>query len=513
MDASATTAAWLSFLVTAVGLGSLMTQANAIRDQMDHFHAMRDRAHLGLWVSRQPNLPWYRFARSSPVGPLITAKLTEGVGGHNNIYVSRLPMVSTGQASWTTLLATYHDKVPIVSRPVPNYMSKEIGKAIIETNLEASKSSFSWHSLPIRSLVRHGSTACTVISRTTLITLLSICNARQVFRYSDASGHRAAYGSYCGNWHVEWPLGGPAVVHLSAHDSHSIAADVYPPFFQRRVDKCIQITAGVIVAPAPSSFKCAFPGRKLGGRWLLDYQPKGFPGAHGSRHLYNMMGGKVYEVDFLFTRRLAPKVLQPENSLELCLPSIEKDAVVIMYIPVKEGDILAQALDCLPWTPLSWSVHRGLRDILITYAKCTMDRHREILAEILRQAATQQPDRLEAQGWEPAFVINNMPDIAANTVLAGGGNSGDSIRILTDVALLLWNGTPAGLDETTFWRERRRMRLDKPQYEEEVKGTRMTKDPLSPQAIIALVKCVVLEWSVEFDYQMYHDIPQELYFG
>lgn len=513
MEASATTAAWLSFLVTAVGLGSLMTQANAIRDQMDHFHAMRDRAHLGLWVSRQPTLPWYRLARSSPVGPLITAKLTEGVCGPNDIYVSRLPMVLTGKASWTTLLAVFHDKVPIVSRPIPYYISKEVSGATIETNLIASKSSPSWHSLPIRPLVRHGSTACTVISRTTLIALLSVSNALQVFRYSDASGHRAAYGSYCGNWHVEWPLGGPAVVYLSAHESHTIAADVYPPFFQRRVDKCIQMTAGVIVAPAPSSFKCAFPGRKLGGRWILDYQPKGFPGAHGSRHLYNMMGGKVYEVDFLFTRQLAPNVSQPENSLELCLPSTEKDAVVIMYIPLKEGDILAQALDCLPWTPLGWSVHRGLRDILVAYAKSTMDRHRGILGEMLRQAATQQPDRLKAKGWEAAFVTNNMADVAANTVLAGGGNSGDSIRILTDVALLLWNGTPAGLDETTFWRERRRMRLDRTQYEEEAIGTQMMKDPLSPQAIIALVKCVVLEWSVEFDYRMYRDLPQELYFG
>lgn len=68
MDPSNTAAAWLSFTVTAIGLGSLMTQASAIREQMDPFYNTRGVEHLGTWVSRQISSPWYRIARPSPVG-------------------------------------------------------------------------------------------------------------------------------------------------------------------------------------------------------------------------------------------------------------------------------------------------------------------------------------------------------------------------------------------------------------------------------------------------------------
>jgi hypothetical protein len=42
--------------------------------------------------------------------------------------------------------------------------------------------------------------------------------------------------------------------------------------------------------------------------------------------------------------------------------------------------------------------------------------------------------------------------MAARAVSAGRGNSGDVVRIVTDIALLLWNETTPELDETTFWR-------------------------------------------------------------
>ena len=57
MDAAATTAGWLSFLVTAVGLGSLITQASAIQDRLDPYHTSRTEEHLGAWRKRQPKRP------------------------------------------------------------------------------------------------------------------------------------------------------------------------------------------------------------------------------------------------------------------------------------------------------------------------------------------------------------------------------------------------------------------------------------------------------------------------
>lgn len=91
-------------------------------------------------------------------------------------------------------------------------------------------------------------------------------NSQAQFRYNDKSGLRATFGCYSGLWYVEWPVGAPAKVHFSTLDPHVLTTDIYLSFFQRRVDKCMQMTAGVLVAPAPSSFKCAFPGRRLVGR-------------------------------------------------------------------------------------------------------------------------------------------------------------------------------------------------------------------------------------------------------
>ena len=86
----------------------------------------------------------------------------------------------------------------------------------------------------------------------------------------------------------------------------------------------------------------------------------------------------------------------------------------------------------------------------------------------------------------------------SESVQAGSGNSGDSVRVVTDAALLLSAENPEQLDETDFWRKGRH---------EKSQGS-----DLSPNAIVALKKCFVLEWSVESDYQMYHDLPPELLF-
>ena len=91
-----------------------------------------------------------------------------------------------------------------------------------------------------------------------------------------------------------------------------------------------------------------------------------------------------------------------------------------------------------------------------------------------------------------------MGEIAANSVLAGSGNSGDSVRVVTDAALLLSAEDLWTLDETNFWRKERH--------------DLAKESSLTTNAIVALTKCFVLEWSVEFDYQMYHDLPSELLF-
>jgi len=296
-----------------------------------------------------------------------------------------------------------------------------------------------------------------------------------------------------------WPIGRKAVVRLEAHDSHTIARDVYPPSFESKVDKCMQMTAGVVIGSRNSTFKVAFPGRKPLGQWILELREKGFSGAHGSRHLYNMNGGKVFEVDLLVMRELKAGEKVPEGSVNLQVPSLEEGVRNTLIVPKREQLILEEALDLLPWTSLSWSIHRGLRDVLMAYSKNTMDEHRKVLAQQLRQSVAIHGKESESRGWEPVFVSEYMAEMAATSVMSGGGNSGDLVRVVTGIAELIWDGSKDGLDETLFWRKERKELAD---------GNAV----LSSQAVIALVKCFVLEWSNEFDYQMYHELPQELVF-
>ncbi|KAL8683950.1 MAG: hypothetical protein Q9186_000161 [Xanthomendoza sp. 1 TL-2023] len=449
--------------------------------------------------------PWYRIAKPPPVGPMIIAKLSDGFCGLNVIHVSRLPFEKTGKANWTALLAILHKRQLLAARTPPvkpaiANTKEDVYVIEVEGTSNVPIESPSWASLQTRPLVRHGATACTVISRATLITMLSMCNARCTFRHSGAAGHRAAYASYSGQWYIEWPLGAPAVVHFAAHDSHALSSDVYPASFERRVDKCVQMTAGVIEAPEPGKLQCAFPGRKPPGMWLLEYQPKGFPGAHGSRHLYNMMGGKVFDVDFLLAREYTNERDLPPHELRLTLPSKEKGRNTTFYVPEKEQQMLAQLMDCLPWSPLSWSIHRGLRDLLLAFSRATMDKCRRRLAQKLRETVLQNPQKLEARGWGPEFIRESIPDIVFSSVMARAGESGDAVRVVTDTALLLWDGLATGLDETKFWREQ----LELPSKVDQ---------QLTPEMVIALTKCFVLEWYTDFDYQIYHDLPTELLFG
>lgn len=512
METSSTVANWLSLAATVIGLGSLVTQFRTIIEHTDPFHALRDARHLGRWWFRQPRLAWYHVFKPPPVGPIISANLAHGICGKKTVDVSRLPLSQpAGQAAWSVLLAVIRPTPSAIVDPRANSSTttlcdENIAKAehIVTINNEPSGDvpREEWNDLVLCPLIKHKSTTSTMISRTTLMTLFTVTNARQVFRYSGASGHRAAYACYSGQWLVEWPIGDAARVRFAAHDSHTLSKDVYPPAFERRVDQCLQMLAGVIDAPAPSSFKCAFPGRKSAGKWILKHAVRGFGGAHGGRHLYNMIGGNVNEVDFLSMTVLGEDPTGPEHMVILSLPSTDGgDHDVTLYIPKRESDVLNKALDYLPWSCISWSIHRGLRDILVAFAKERMDQHRHQLAETLRSAVAQWPERLDARGWHPQFVRESMADMAASAVMAGRGNSGDAVRVVMDIAVTLWDGTISGLDETVFWRHTTAHSMSS------------ASSLLDPMAVAALVKCFVLEWSNELDYQMYHDLPLELCLG
>lgn len=115
---------------------------------------------------------------------------------------------------------------------------------------------------------------------------------------------------------------------------------------------------------------------------MLQERPKGFGGAHGSRHLFNMQGGKVFEVDLLVL--LPYKAEDQDHPVKLEVPCLgEESDQALIYVPKDVAKLLARSLDCSPWSSLSWSLHRGLRDILLAYGKTTMNQYRVQVASFV----------------------------------------------------------------------------------------------------------------------------------
>ncbi|CAG8950070.1 hypothetical protein HYFRA_00008303 [Hymenoscyphus fraxineus] len=406
------------------------------------------------------------------LGPAIIAGYVDKFCGINDIQVSRLPLRKNGTSSWSTIMSVIHLSPP-------------------------SKCSSKIQPVTLKPLILHEGKPCVQISRATLMSLLALTNARPVFSYSSAAGYRSAYPSYGGQWGISWPIGKPCIVSLTPHDSHKLESDVYPASFPVRVDKCIEMLCGII--SDGKSWKLAFPGRAKGaGPYILQERKKGFPGAHGSRHLYNMMGGKVFEVDLL--------VLLPRNAKEggrkLEVPCLDPgNKLATVYLPGGQEQLLARALDCLPWAQLSWSMHRGLRDILLAYGTPVMDHYRVKLGAMLKDISKLE-SVLVTMGWEFNFVHESMGEMAQSSIISGGGNSGDLVRVVVAIVeawLEKSEDFVVDKDETHFWRRR------------ELTGEVETE--LSPELVVALTKFFVLEWSQELDYQLYHQLPTEILVG
>ena len=499
LEIASLTAEWATVLVTAAGLGSLLTQIRAYRSLLDPFYDTRGSVWLGPWAEDN-HRPWLYLMPPTPRGPIIEGKYTTGLCGLNAIHVSRKPTGEFGKASWTKIMATFHPEslnprtnlregkdeevIPIIPKDSP-------WKVRVKTDF----------------LKKNGNKACTTITRTAFITCLVLCNAYQTYKHSDAAGVRIAYSGYTGIWAVSWPLSGTAEVEFFPLDSHNAADDMHPRTFERRVDKCVLMLMGVIQGPVVG--KLGFPEPKDSGDSVLQLYEKGFI-AHGrTARLYNMMGGNYYGVDYLLRRPCEESAI-PSNALRLILPNPDLDLNRLplkdkgepsstVWVPEREQRLLAAALDSLPWSPLSWSIHRGMRSLLVAYGKPTLERYRGALVETIKDIITFQPSRLEAEGWKPRFVREDMAATAAASVAVDGGDSGDSVRIVTAAARLCWNVKVEKLDETNFWRDQVGKRDEKP-----VTGL------LGGEEVVALVKLWVLEWSNEVDHKLYRDLPLEM---
>ena len=204
--------------------------------------------------------------------------------------------------------------------------------------------------------------------------------------------------------------------------------------------------------------KVAFAGRKASGRWILERLQNRFSAQKTAADLYNDMGGKAHEVDFLFRRPLEDDG-EPPHAIKLVVPSLEDGKKSILYLEQKEADAIAACLDHLPWSSLAWSIHRGMKDVLVAYGRQTMNSYRNSLAETLKKAIGEKGGTLVAQGWQPKFVADSMASQAASAILGGEECSGGVCRIVSDAALLLcirWSSrTLCGTEyiASGFWRQ------------------------------------------------------------
>ena len=107
MDTANLVASWVSAIVTTVGLGSVMAQVAAIKDQLDPFNDARGEDHLAAWGTKdRQSTIWYSLARPPPLGPVLEADINMCLGVQT-LYLSRRPKCKIGNASWTALLAVF----------------------------------------------------------------------------------------------------------------------------------------------------------------------------------------------------------------------------------------------------------------------------------------------------------------------------------------------------------------------------------------------------------------------
>ncbi|MCJ1348047.1 hypothetical protein MMC31_006278 [Peltigera leucophlebia] len=492
VDSANLAAQWTSVTITAVGLGGLIAQAESIRDQLDTFHKARGEKVLGEWVEYQSPQRWYQLVKPAPRGPIIKGNF-HGLCGVSPIHVSRKPLLregkSVGKASWTAILSILHPYTLLPGKEKPRDSRPWLKRLDNHTYK---------HDL----VMHRGDKSCTKITRIALI------------KYSGDSGLRVSYAGYTGSWLLQWPLGGHAELEFFGLDSHDTNAETHPLTFSRRVDKCVLMLLGVIHHPALG--KLGFSEPKEQGYSLLKFESQGFSSNGKTTHLYNMMRcGNYYEVDYLVRYQLQEPIPDGEMVV-LTIPSPEVDlnrnpwknpmqTPSTVFVPALEQEKLATALDCLPWSQLGWSVHCGMQCLLVAYAKPIIDLHREALALKLKTAVTREENQLKLKswGWKDSFIKNHMGSIAANSVKKSAGESGDNVRIVTDIAKLIVQGSSVDLDETHFWREQIGNRTGDP-------ATLVVNPSLEPGTIIALTKLFVLEWSNELDHKLYEDLPLEL---
>ncbi|KAL9009058.1 MAG: hypothetical protein Q9173_005882 [Seirophora scorigena] len=165
--------------------------------------------------------------------------------------------------------------------------------------------------LRLAPLIFYKGVACTTISRTKLVVVVLLTAVKEAYRYDGPAGLPLGYGGYNGTFQIEWPLGQRPTLTFKAHERYQGGTDVFPNFFQRRPLQCLHMVVGTIVRGVDASnkpLKVAFAGPQS-----------------SAPDLYNLLGGRAHEVDFLARERLSEDAIVSSYARELQVPSLEAD--------------------------------------------------------------------------------------------------------------------------------------------------------------------------------------------
>lgn len=521
LDLAGVLAAWWAALTSTIALVAILPALYSIRALLDPFEGARGRQHLGVWA----NLKWHwTLMRPPPQGPVIEADLHTCLGC-DTIYLSGNPLPGTGTPSWTSLLRKFHASDLRITRSIDSSAiskhSDRLEKGLawnlnhrrnvrdeISNLINSGKTHPSeehWRKeLKQQTLVMYNGVASAMIDSTTLIVFILLSQMTVEYRHEGPMGLSITFVGYTGKLRIK--SAAETVVEYEQYRDVQKGNNPYPISFPRKPRDCVHMGLG-IVDRNPED-KIAFDDKQPsdGKTYTITLQKKGYHGQDYANDVYDLMGGRSSDVDFL-----AFKSMEGYHDPAGCY-GFETEGGYSFFLDQRMSALVADCLDNLPWSVLGWSIHEGMKDLLLGFASAFLDLYSQELAILFRQAATTYADNLIHKEWKERFVRTRVPDIVG-AAFDDRLKSGNVCRVVAALAEEIWeHGLPTTTTAyqsadsitkpTKFWKDQ----LKDPQHT----LFKPMKKLLDPDAIVALTKAYFLKCSFKFDYRVYHKLPQKM---
>lgn len=529
LDLAGVLAAYWAALTSTIALVAILPALYSIRARLDPFGGARGRQHLGIWTNSKRH---WALIRPPPEGPVLEADLHTCLGCET-IYLSGYPLPGTGIPSWISLLRKFHASKLNNTRPIHfGAISRHFGRLekglawnvnesrnvrdeisnLVSSGKSHPSEEYWKKELKKQTLIMYNGIASTTIDPTTLIIFILLSQMAMEYRHDGPMGLSITFVGYTGKLRIK--SGMETIVEYEEFRDIQKGHNPYPISFPRKPRDCVHMALG-IVDRNPED-KVAFDERQLsdGRRYTLTLQKKGYHAQDYANDVYDLMGGRSSDVDFLPFEPADGHHARVTSGLHRFVIKSEDNFRVEVHLDQHISAIIADCLDKLPWSVLGWSIHRGMKDVLLGFALPSLELYRRELAAVFRLAATTYADKLIEQEWKEGFVRTRVPDIV-EAAFDGRSKSGNVCRVIAALAEQIHeHGLPTTTvpqqaadpitKPTNFWKNQL---INPPPNSSSVAPK---KKSLDPDAVTALTKVFFLKCSHEFDYRVYHKLPQKM---